>query len=832
MLVTIDQWNVWSIAIVFFILGLFSIGIPLFRFGWRLWQDHQSLQTDYQLAHYFLDEEKKCWWSLDSQDLYMSRSLIHLLKLNPNATITLQDIPNQFLSQDAYKLNHLLQELQRNKTSFDKLLRLNDEKTLLKIQGNAFLFHGQPYFALHMKDMTHEKATKDQLKQQISTLTEQCDWYQHLTNNIPLVLWGRDSSLNLTYCNQVYAGILDSEISTVLQEGRELIESQRHKSPYQLAQKAIQTNQLQSMKMHIVIDGHRRLIEVTEIPLENPTDITINGTISDGTIASGTIANGTIGYATDLTDLEEVVSTLSKHVSAHQEVLHNLSTSIGLYGSDTRLEFFNTAYQKLFGFEEKWLYQKPLYVEVLQDLRERRKLPEYIDFTAFKQSQLQLFDTLMEPFQELINQPDGRILRMMVVPQPLGGLLYMFDDVTDKIAMERRYNTLIAVQKETIDHLYEGIVVLGSDNRLRLSNSAVAKLWNINPIELLPNRHAGEIMRLIRHMFKGFSEWDEFRQKILLLFNLRQPVTDRTLLKDDLMIQYSYVPLPDGSHLLSFIDVSDRWRFEQALRERNQALEHADRFKSDFISHVSYELRAPLNMIIGFSEILLNQYFGDLNERQMDYAHSISDSSQRLLTLINDIIDLASVEAGQLNLKIQPIRLENFLSSLTRFIFNRSNDHGVQISCKNETNIDVFLGDERRLKQVFFNLLINAIRFTPAGGRIDLIVTVENEQTEPQLCFSIHDTGVGIDEKKRQEIYHMFNAENPSERTSSQVTGIGLHLVKSFIELHEGHVSMHSTPDKGTSVVCRIPLLKEHIDIDTPIPTSETHQTSSQEWAH
>ena len=125
---------------------------------------------------------------------------------------------------------------------------------------------------------------------------------------------------------------------------------------------------------------------------------------------------------------------------------------------------------------------------------------------------------------------------------------------------------------------------------------------------------------------------------------------------DSSVIQFSYVPLPDGSHLMTFVDVSDSWRFEKALEERNRALEQADRLKSDFISHVSYELRAPLNTIMGFVDILSNQYFGSLNERQLDYCRGIVDSSQRLLTLINDMLDLASIEAGQLAFKATTCR--------------------------------------------------------------------------------------------------------------------------------------------------------------------------------
>lgn len=142
--------------------------------------------------------------------------------------------------------------------------------------------------------------------------------------------------------------------------------------------------------------------------------------------------------------------------------------------------------------------------------------------------------------------------------------------------------------------------------------------------------------------------------------------------------------------------------------------------------------------------------------------------------------------------------------------------YGLQINYSNNTNVKSFMGDERRLKQVLFNLLMNAIKFTPAGGRINLTATVEEKEYERNLCFCVHDTGVGIDEERRQEIYKLFETNQSSTSTKSKVTGIGLHLVKSFIELHGGYISIQSAPDEGTSVFCYIPLQNENVGDNSP----------------
>lgn len=788
--ISLDEYEPLLLALIFLGLGMIIAVIPAVQYIRKL-KNKANLLKDRQYVYKVLIDgaaESRCWWPpTEEKSLEYSYSLISLMGLDPQQPVSLQDIVNQFSADDAYKIDQNINHLKKNSEPFDCVMTLIDAQTILKVTGYSFNEYGRKFCVLAFSDITDEDYLLEKLNDRVCNLSVKQDFYSDVLNSIPMAIWARDEQLNINYCNQVFAGILDSTPAEIIASGKELIDKARSSSPYMLSQRALSTEKRQHKRTHIIIEGHRRMIEMVEIPLADKS--------------------GTIGYALDFTEQEDAHATLSKHVTAHQEILHNLSTPIVVYGADTKLEFFNKAYERLFDFDEKYLYSKPTFNELLQDLRERRKLPEVSDFTVYRNSQLNMFKTLINPIQELMHLPDGQILRMLVSPHPLGGLLFLFDDVTDKLAMERRYNTLIAVQKETLDHLYEGIVVLGSDNRLRLSNPAVAKIWQIDPIELSPERHAGEILYEIRHRFGGYSYWDEFRGKTLQMFNERQPASERVILADQSVVNVSYVPLPDGSHMLGFIDVSDRWRFEEALRERNDALEQADRFKSDFISHVSYELRAPLNTIIGFTEILLNQYFGNLNERQIDYCGGINDSSQRLLSLINDIIDFASVEAGQLSLKIHPIELNAFLESLVALVFNRSNDHGLEVMCENLTKIDYFVADERRLKQSIFNLLMNAIKFTPSGGTIVLRAAVEEDEDGDYLILSVQDNGVGMSDDERARVLELFYGEKG--RSWFKGTGIGLPLVKSFITLHGGDVAIESQKGVGTTIHCRIPLIEE-----------------------
>jgi signal transduction histidine kinase len=265
------------------------------------------------------------------------------------------------------------------------------------------------------------------------------------------------------------------------------------------------------------------------------------------------------------------------------------------------------------------------------------------------------------------------------------------------------------------------------------------------------------------------------------------------------VLQRATVRLPDGNVLLTYLDVSDTARVERALRERNEALETAGRLKSEFIANVSYELRTPLNAIIGFAEILANQYFGPLSPRQLDYSRGIIDSSHRLLSLINDILDLATIEAGYMTLEIGRIEVKDLLDAVMTLTRERARNQDLSLTMSCPEGIDAIEADERRLKQALFNLISNAIKFTPAGGSVRL----DARQDNGDLILSVADTGIGIPAADQERVFEKFERGNPYSRDSG--AGLGLSLVKSLIELHAGSVTIASEPGSGTTILCRLP---------------------------
>ncbi len=203
------------------------------------------------------------------------------------------------------------------------------------------------------------------------------------------------------------------------------------------------------------------------------------------------------------------------------------------------------------------------------------------------------------------------------------------------------------------------------------------------------------------------------------------------------MLQVASVPLPDGEVLLTYLDVSDTARVERALRERNEALETAGRLKTEFVANVSHELRTPLNSVIGFAEILHNEYFGALNSSQHEYSRGILDSAHQLMALINDMIDLATIEAGYLELEPGRVDIPEMLQGVMNLTRERARGRGLDIDLRCPASIGAIEGDERRLKQALFNLVSNAIKFTPPGGAI----RIEAERCRDEVLLSVADTG-------------------------------------------------------------------------------------------
>jgi signal transduction histidine kinase len=732
-------------------------------------------------------------WDLVGGTETFSPRLQALLRLAPETAPSPEVIRERFASQHRWEFDAALASLRNHGVRFDLLLPLVAEAggaaCSLRVMGTRAVGRGGRPVAdlVWFRDMSRFVAESLRLMRDTERVSGERMRLKALLDALPVPAWLRNNDLSLAFCNRAYGEAIESDPETAVREQREIAESVIAHQGRALAERARLTGLSQSESHHIVINGTRRLFEFVEAPLSAHD--------RDGDL---------VGFAMDFTDLEKVQADLSREIAAHGNVLEHLPTAVALYGADRRLRFFNTAYRLLWRLDEPWLRTGPELGDVLEAKRERRRLPEYVDFRAFKEGQLRLFNTLIEPHEELLHLPDETTLRMRMVPHPFGGLLFTYDDVTDKLALERSYNTLIAVQRETLDNLYEGVAVFGGDGRLKLSNPAYGRIWKLGAEQLADQPHISDVVEATRGFYDvdGPEEWAQLRESLVAQVIEASSQSGRLERSDGSILEFAVVPLPDGNLLLRYVEATDRYRVEQALRERNQALETASRLKSEFIANVSYELRTPLNTIIGFSEILKNEYFGKLNPRQKEYAKGTLEASQALLLLINDIIDLATIEAGYMALELDTVDVYSMLVSVLSLTRERARDSSLTLEFDCSPNIGTIYADQRRLRQAMFNLISNSIKFTPAGGRI--AVSARREADGVVLCVA--DTGIGVPQEDRERVFEKF-VRGRSGQARQSGAGLGLSLVKSFIELHGGRVTLDSAPNEGTRVTCYLPVL-------------------------
>ncbi len=607
------------------------------------------------------------------------------------------------------------------------------------------------------------------------------DGFAALLDSLPMPIWLRAPDLSLIWCNAAYARALDRHRATVLREKLEIGESARGEGGMTLARRAKTLNRPQEESHHLVTAGRRLLFEFAEVPL------------ADGRMA---------GYAHDVTAIEATQAELGRQVASQDELLENLGAAVAIFGPDTRLRFYNSAFARLFDLRESMLKAEPRMDEIYDVARERRRIEDLPDFPVFKREEIRRLMAVVEPIEDLVHQPSGATIRRVAVPHPFGGVLLIHEDVTDRLALERSYNTLIEVQRDTLDNLGEGIAVFGGDGRLQLSNPAFGRLWELTRQQLADAPRLVDVAEAFRPLLQG-ADWQALHQQMIAGLEDRRPRAGRFTRTDARVVDFVALPLPDGGVLFRFADISDSIRVQRALIERNEALETADRLKTEFLANISYELRTPLTTIIGFAEILEQRFFGVLNERQGEYASGIVSASGTLLALIDDILDLANIEAGYLHLDPGTVDVSALFHDLGTLMVERARSGGVSLTFEGAGQVGTLVADERRLKQALFNLISNAIKFTPAKGQVVVTAQRLGEMVE----FSVADTGIGIAAADQARIFDKFVRVGTGRQSG---VGLGLALVRSLIGLHGGTVVLTSETGRGTTVVCRIPAAGPH----------------------
>ena len=626
---------------------------------------------------------------------------------------------------------------------------------------------------LKLRDMTGELDEMAALSDENARLGRDMTMQRSLFDALPMPVWFRDSEGRLEWVNAAYARAVDAASSQqVCEQQIEFLSTHQRNA----AEQNLSQDETHAKRIHAVVSGKRRAFDIIALPA----------------------GSASAGIAIDAAALETAQSALSRHIEEHTRTLDRITTAVAIFSPDQQLQYYNRAFTDLWELDDSWLAEGPSDGEVLDALRQRSCLPEQADYREWKQQQLGRHE-IASSHEDRWHLPDGRTIHVVANHASDGGATYLYENITEQLALKSRYNALIHVQEETLDHMREGVAVFTPGGRLKLYNPVFANIWQLDTDALDAEPHIDEVIGWCSALLDEDAGWDEIKRAITSIDDQRETLEGQVSRPDGNILAFACLPLPDGATLLTYLDITDSKRVENALIERNEALMAADQLKSAFISHVSYELRTPLTSIIGFAELLSNPVTGELNLRQSEYLDDIRSSSGSLLTIINDILDLATIDAGALELSLGRVRAREVIDAAVVGVSERLKLGGLKLRINIADDAEDFVADGRRMTQVLFNLLSNAIGFSESGGRI----AIDCRREDNIIAISVADTGRGIPEDYQENAFDRF--ESRSLGSSHRGAGLGLTIVKKLVELHGGTVVLNSAPGVGTTVTVRLP---------------------------
>jgi signal transduction histidine kinase len=634
---------------------------------------------------------------------------------------------------------------------------------------------------LWFTDATETEEQMTGLRNELARVTTALDSLSALLEAAPFPMWYRGPDLRLAMVNSAYVAAVEADDATsAIKAGIELVDEADGRNPLSQAAAVREKGEATERTVPATIAGERRMMRVVEVPLG---------------------ATGVAGYAIDIDDLDQARADLARFVRVQRDMLDRLSAGVAQFGRDRSLIFYNQPFARLFSLRPDFLGDQPEFNRVLDSMRESGNLPEVRDYPDWKEDKGRWFTSGLAAEEEDWLLPGGKHLRLVAQPLPDGGLVLIFEDRTEQIQLASARDTLLRVRTATFDNLFEAIGVFASDGRLHLWNNRFRQTWDFEEEMLGAHPRVDALTPHIAKKLRNPGHAGLVRELVRSATVERKQRAGRVSFTDGRDFEFAAVPLPDGNALFTMLDVTDSRRMEAALRERNEALEEADRLKTAFVSNMSYELRTPLTSIAGFAEMLEAGYAGELPATAADYVRAILESVGRLSGLIDNVLDLTQSDTGSLLLAEEEVDLEGLCRDAAEETRSSAAAKSVELAVDVDPSLGRITGDRRRLRQSIENILKNALSYTSAGGRVLLHGIGEDGEAR----ITVSDDGPGISAADRAHMFDRFYRTVVAEEGRDEALGLGLPLAKQFIEAHGGTIGVQSEPGVGTTVSIRLP---------------------------
>ncbi|MXO68429.1 PAS domain-containing protein [Altererythrobacter marinus] len=594
----------------------------------------------------------------------------------------------------------------------------------------------------------------------------------------PMPMWFRGTDARLRLVNGAYVEAVGAaNAADAVDRQLELVEPVDGLSAAQVALQSAEHDAPIERIVTATVAGERRSLRVSDLPLGR---------------------EGIAGYAIDIEDMEELAREFRAFREAQRSILDQLSVGVAQFDARRRLTFANQPFRRIFGVTPGTVAAGLDFERFLSDARDAGKTPVVRDFPAWRREHAEWFSA-DEPREEAWPLADKTHLRVVGNPMPDGGLVLVAEDRTEQLALSATRDTLLRTRTATFDSLFEALAVFAPDGHLQLWNRSFAGTWGLDP-DLMDRHPAAD--RLIEALAPNLARPAQARAvgEVIRAATLdRKEKGGRIQLADGRTLEFAGVPLPDGNGLLTVLDITDSVKAEEALRERNMALEEADQVKTRFLANMSYEFRTPLTSIGGFAELLDSGAAGELSEQGKDYVRAILDSVARLTDQVEDVLDLSQSEAGLLPVTKERIALMPFVTRIVREREQAILAGGLNLDLEG-SSVGKVDADPRQLGRAIGHLLDNAIAATDKGGRI--LVNLTREPDGVKVVIS--DNGRGM---TAGELAHALDGLRKTRDGSGleRRQGLGIPLARELVEAQGGTLDMASRKGAGTTATIRLP---------------------------
>ena len=620
-----------------------------------------------------------------------------------------------------------------------------------------------------------ENEKKDNARQNTNYKMDAAELAQIL-DHLPVYVWQKNRNLQITYCNESYAKALEASKDYVISNNVKLISVSR-RGVY-IDQSLYSTKPKKSTE-HVVIKGARRLLSIEETPFSK-----------DGR---------STGIAIDITDKEEMETNFRNYQKHTEGILNNISIPVAIFDANSVLVFANQAILRMFSVAEEDIYKNYKFADIMNYLLSRNSIIASEDILKYKAKAKELFQEVVEPHCKTIHLTNGNVVSVTITPNHDDGLVFMFEDITDKVLLERRINSASSVYHKTLDTLSEGVIILASDSQIKLANKAIQKLWEKDKIEA----SIGEFFQNSAQLLTAESKTQFLDSNWLAMLSERVAFSKELQFLSGKTVCCEYTPLPEGLGIMRFVDTSDKVNLTKAIEEKTAITKQIDRLQSNLISNLSHETHASIQTISGFVDILCKEYFGKLTAKQMEYCSGIAYAVKNLNNTVDAVIELSKMEAGQMKLIYAEAKLLKIIQATISLVSDEAKKQNISINTNfDDSEFVVYLNEEGIIKALFY-LINRSMQELSAGNSIDILVTINSDQGNFEIA--IKDDGPPLLQDELDKVQEGL-ADNSQYNHLEHSLDFCLAFANNIMLLHKGTLEVQSDETNGNVVTCKLPV--------------------------